>query len=599
MADQKNSLSEIQKDNKRFDQMLSYRLPLDPWAREIADYLMPRRPRWMIQNSQSSNNTASYGNYFNENIFDSTATLALRTAQAGFLEGATSPATPWVALGVSKDNLSKIFDVKQYLDITNKVLLNVYDQGNFYFEMSNHFLDLLCLPASVTLLEEDPKFTIRLNTLSWGTYVMDVDENGDVNTIGREEEYEVRQLVPKFCKMLKDGKYNLSNLTEETRGFWEAGDNLNLDRRIMVRHMLMPNPNFNAKKPQSKFNKWVSRYFEKTNQNSASNNKSIYLRESGFNFFPAIVSRWNKRSQEIYANDCPGLMVLGDIKQLYKNTEDQNHHIDLVLDPPLTGPEAFAHDIIDKGPGGFTAYQGTDPDVGLKPLYQITADIKWVNDKIKALQSIINRGFYVDMFQTMSALRERVTTQITAAEVNAIRSEKLVELGPVIQSVFRSLRHCIDVTYILLNEQGRLPPPPDVLVGEDLPPEFISPFARAQKMSVLALYDKLLFVVGQMAGLPGCEQVTMEVNFRAILDQITRTLNLPADFLFKPEVVQQIKQQLAQSQQAQQQAETIKSGAQAAQHLAGAPTDQDNLLTRLLGMAQAGGVPSGSLAEAG
>lgn len=586
MAEPSTLQIESQDDNLRFQQMLLLRYPLDHWAKEMAEYIMPHRPRWLIQALQSYDSAYTYSHSFNENIFDSTAVLALRTAMAGFLENATSPANPWVALGVRNPDLAKKINVKAYLDFVNYTLLDTYDQGNFYFETANRFLDMLCLPAGVTLMEPDPKYTIRFNTLSWGTFVMDVDENGDVNTIGREEEFEIRQLVPKFCKMGNDGKYDLSNLTTSTQNLWLNGSRESLNRRIMVRHIIRPNPNFQPDRPGAKYKKFVSRYYEKL-ENNNTDRVGLYLRQSGFDWFPAIVDRWSKRSQEVYSNDCPGLVVLGDIKQLYKNTEDLNHGIDLELDPPLIGPAAMNNDIIQKGPGGFTEDNSTDPKMGLRPLFQITQDLKWVKERIDDIRAIINRGFYVDMFQALSTLRQRTNVQITTVEADALRSEKMVELGPVIQTIFRSLRHCIDVTYTLLNEKGELPPPPPELAGQELPPEFISPFARAQKVSLLSLYDKLLSVVGAMVKV-GITDAPMELDARNILDKITKILNLDADTLKAPEVVAAIKQQAAQAQQAETQQKSIVAATQSAQTASQTPMDGDTLLTRLMSMANAG-----------
>ena len=585
MAEPQTKLPKFETDNFRFQEMLRLRYPVDAWAREINEYLLTHRLRWLMQSYQTYDSAFTYDHSFNENIFDSTAVLAIRTASAGWLEGCTSPASPWVALGVKDDAKAKLPPVKQYLDITNKATLAIYDQSNFYTQMLNHFLDYLCLPAAVTLIEKDPKYGLRFTTLSWGCYVLDVDENGDVNTIGREEEYEVRQLVPKFCKMMDNGEYDLSNLTDATADYWRTGTPESLNRRIMVRHIIRPNPDHDPSKPQDIYKKWISRYWEK----SAPDESDKYLRQSGYDWFPAIVNRWNSRSQEIYANDCPALQVLSDIKQLYKNTEDQNFHLDKVLDPPLTGPEAFLVDVIQKGPGGFTPDNTTDAEKGLRPLYQITADIKWVNDKIGDLRAIINRGFFVDMFQALSVLRQRMTGQITAAEVDQLKAEKLVELGPNIQGVYRSLRHLIDVTYIIENEMGLIPPAPQMLAGQELPPEFISPFAMAQRAAVLSLYDKLMQTANGMIE-AGFEDVKLIVNVRSILEKICKVFNLPWDTLNPEDVVNQMKQQMAAAQQAKTQQEGALAATGAAKNLSQADTGGDNLLTKMLAMSRAGQV---------
>ncbi|HVZ80312.1 MAG TPA: portal protein [bacterium] len=572
-----------QDDAKIFVNLLTLRNAVDPWAREINDNLLVHRLRWLLQANQTTTAVDNFSHDFNDNIFDSTTVLALRTAIAGFLSGCTSPASPWVILGVDEEQLAVRSAVKAFLDYANKRLLTAFDRSNFYTEMASHFADLLCLPSAVTLIEQDPVFKVRYNTLSWGTYVLDIDENGDVNTIGREEQFKVRQLVPKFCKLTDDGQYDLSNLSTEVADWWKSGLTENMERWVVVRHVIRPNPNFTPDKPQAKYKRWLSRYFEKTTGELTGK----YLRESGYDWFPAFVSRWSKRSQEVYANECPGLQVLADIKQLYKTTEDLNHGTDLVLDPPLTGPDAFNDEIIQKGPGGFTADNSTDPKAGLRPLFEIAHDLKWVSENKRDLRNIVERGFFTDLFLAISRLRDSVTGQVSATEVDALRDEKMVELGPVTQMVFRALRHCIDVTFTILNEAGEMPPPPAELVGRDLPPEFISPFARAQKVALLGLVDKLLAYGEKMVQM-GDQTPLVKIDFGAVLDQIGKILNLPAGFLRPEDVVAQMRAASQKAAADQHQAELMQQASQTAKNLGQTPTDGNNLVTQLLKMAQAG-----------
>lgn len=588
-GNQYDLLSPFQRDLTLYQQLLAIQLQLNPIAIEVAENMMPTRPRFLQQANDRTNDRGPH----NDLIFDSTATLAIRTAQAGLLAGVTSPASPWVTLGVDDDSIAEIPAVKFYLDFVNKKILRTYDRSNFYREMALHYLDVLCLPSAVTLIEPDDEFKIRFTTLSWGTYVLGVDKNGDVDTIGREEEYTIRQLVPKFCKMNDDGEYDISNLTLQSQNLWKQGI-MGQNSKVIVVHMIKPNPEYDPSKPQSEYKKWSSRYFEKINLAAgAIPPAGKFLRESGFDYFPGMVSRWSTRSQEIYANDCPGFQVLGDIKQLYKNTEDQNHSIDLINDPPLTGPDAFNDDIIQKGPGGFTPDNSQNKDAGLRPLFEIGQDLRWVNAKIKDLQEIINRGFFVDIIQAASRLRDQVTVQVTATEIQALKDEGLVEFGPVTQSFFRTLRHCIDVTFFILNDTAELPPPPPQLQGHEIPPEFISPFARAQKVALLTPLEKVLSIVEQIYQ-AGYQKILYKVDFEQIVEQIGKILNLPPGVIRPDDVataMAQADQKAAQAQQrAQQQPQQVAQAAKAAKDASQTPTDNNSLLSQLLAMSQAGGL---------
>src|SRR5690348_16420428 len=70
--------------------------------REIADYLLPRRYKWLITPNQ-----ASRGSPINQRIIDNTATRALRVLAAGMMSGITSPGRPWFRLTLDNTDLAE------------------------------------------------------------------------------------------------------------------------------------------------------------------------------------------------------------------------------------------------------------------------------------------------------------------------------------------------------------------------------------------------------------------------------------------------------------------------------------------------------------
>src|SRR5689334_10987765 len=59
-------------------------------ARELADYILPRRYKWLITPNQMNR-----GSPINQHILDSTGTLAARNLASGMMSGITSPTHPW------------------------------------------------------------------------------------------------------------------------------------------------------------------------------------------------------------------------------------------------------------------------------------------------------------------------------------------------------------------------------------------------------------------------------------------------------------------------------------------------------------------------
>src|SRR6185369_8618956 len=75
--------------------------------REIAEYLLPRRYRFLV-----IPNKATRGSPINQRIIDETGVVAWRTLSAGMMSGITSPGRPWFRLTVEDQDLADIPAVK-------------------------------------------------------------------------------------------------------------------------------------------------------------------------------------------------------------------------------------------------------------------------------------------------------------------------------------------------------------------------------------------------------------------------------------------------------------------------------------------------------
>jgi hypothetical protein len=81
--------------NERLAALRTARTPWWNHWREIADYLLPRRYRWLV-----TANDPSRGVSLNNKILDSTGTVAHRVLGSGMMSGITSPSVQWFKLTV-------------------------------------------------------------------------------------------------------------------------------------------------------------------------------------------------------------------------------------------------------------------------------------------------------------------------------------------------------------------------------------------------------------------------------------------------------------------------------------------------------------------
>jgi len=106
----------------------------------------------------------------------------------------------------------------------------------------------------------------------------------------------------------------------------------------------------------------------------------------------------------------------------------------------------------------------------------------------------IRSAFYVDQLQ----LNE--SPSMTATEVLQRNEEKMRLLGPVMGRLQSELlQPLIQRSFKLLLRNGELPVPPEALQGQDIDIEYVSPLAKAQKMTDLQSMMRGLEIMLQLA----------------------------------------------------------------------------------------------------
>src|SRR3974377_546486 len=79
-------------------------------ARELANYILPRRYKWLI-----TPNMQNRGSPINNYILDSTGTLAARNLSSGMMSGVSSPSRPWIKLKVNRIDATQTSPVSLWL----------------------------------------------------------------------------------------------------------------------------------------------------------------------------------------------------------------------------------------------------------------------------------------------------------------------------------------------------------------------------------------------------------------------------------------------------------------------------------------------------
>ena len=520
----------------RWSQLKTERASWMAHWKDISTYLLPRSGRFFVQDRDR-------GDRRYNSIYDSTGTRALRVLAAGMMSGMTSPARPWFRLAIADKKLAEHGPVKTWLDQNTMLMRDVFAKSNTYRALHSMYEELGAFGTTSSIVMPDFKNVVHHHPLTTGEFCIATNHKGEVNTLYREFQKTVSEVVQDFG-------YN--NVSTATRNLYDRGT---LGAWITIIHAIEPRTDRDPRMKDAKNKAWKSIYFEQGGE------RNKYLRESGFDMFPALAPRWATAGGDIYGH-CPGMEALGDIKQLQQEQLRKAQGIDYMTKPPLQMPSGLKGKDVDSLPGGVTFVPPGGPDAGIRTQFEVRLDLSHLLADIQDVRSRINGAFYADMFLMLA---NQTDSRMTATEVAERHEEKLLMLGPVLERLHNEmLQPMIDMTFERIVAAGLLPPPPPELQGQDLNVEFVSMLAQAQRAVGTNSVDRFVMTLGQVASIK--PEVLDKLDADVWADQYSDMLGISPELVVPSDKVALIRKARAQAQQQQAQAEAAPAAAQAAKN---------------------------------
>lgn len=517
--------------------------------KEISDYILPRSGRFFAEDRNK-------GGKRHNSIYDSTGTRALRTLAAGLMAGMTSPARPWFRLTTSDPQLDESAAVKSWLADVTRLMQMVFAKSNTYRALHSMYEELGGFGTGSSIVLADFDAVINHYPLTAGEYAISTDHRGRVNTLYREFQMTVAQMVREFGK---------ENCSPTVQNLFDRGA---LDQWVSVMHAIEPRADRDLSKRDAQNMAWGSVYFEQ------GGNEDQILRNSGFKEFPALCPRWATSGGDIYGNS-PAMEALGDIKQLQHEQLRKAQGIDYKTKPPLQVPTSLKSRDVDTLPGGISFVDAAAPGGGIRSAFEVNLDLSHLLADIQDVRERIKSCFYADLFLMLA---NGSNPQMTATEVAERHEEKLLMLGPVLERLHNEiLDPLIEMTFSRMVEAGIVPPPPEELQGRELNVEFVSMLAQAQRAIATNSVDRFVGNLGAVAGIK--PEVLDKFDADRWADAYADMLGVDPELIVPGEKVALIRQQRAQVAQAQQQAAMLQQGADVAQKLGSVDTSQQNALT--------------------
>lgn len=522
--------------------------------REIADYFLPRRYKWLITPNQQNR-----GSPINQHIIDSTGYLCAQNLASGLMSGKTSPIQPWFGLstGLGQDSTGTT-PVSLWLAAVEKLLAAIFSESNFYPCIHQYFMDLVCFGTAVMLIYEDFDNVIVCRNPCAGEYYVDINSAYRPVILGLEYVQTIRQVVH---------EYGYDNCSPSVQRSYDLPNGAGLTREIIIAQIIEPNDDnrgFDIPK-RFPFRECVFEWGGSASPQNNSGDNRGFLRKGGYYEQPNITSRWYLVANDPYGRS-PAMDALGDQKQLQLEQRRKQQAIDKMINPPLVADIQLKNKPASLLPGGMTYVTGfaQSGKPGIASIYNSQFPINEVVEDLQEVRERISRTFFNQLFQPMSQFETR--SNVTAVEVEQRRAEALLMLGPVFERLDQeALRPIIERTYAIAKRAGLLPPPPPEIAGQDIGIKFVSMLKLAQDSSDAVAIQEVLAMAGQLAGVD--PQIMDDVDTGTAINLYSKLRGNDPRIMRTPDQVAAIRQQRQQQAQAQQQAAIAQQLSQGAANL--------------------------------
>jgi hypothetical protein len=506
--------------DRRYNDLANARSNWEHHWQQLADYMLPRKADIVKKRTQGDKRT--------ELIFDGTAIHAVELLASSLHGMLTSPSTPWFSMRFRERELQGNDAANEWLESCIDQMYQAFHRSNFQQEVHELYFDLVVFGTGAIYVEGADD-GVRFGTRHIAEIMISEDASGVVDTVYRKFKMTARALEQQFgieaLPLVVKKDVENSPYTEHT-----------------ILHAVYPR---GGKPGRAAKNKAIASVYYHMDSKAL-------LSESGFDDFPFMVPRFVKDSVSTYGRS-PAMTALPDVKMLNKMCEVTIRAAQKQIDPPLMVPDDGFMMPIRTTPGSLNFYRAGTRD-RLEPL-NIGANNPLGLNMEEQRRGAIRQAFYVD--QLLLAQGQTMT----ATEVLQRNEEKMRLLGPVLGRLqSEMLQPLISRVFSILLRNGVLPPAPEGLQGQDIEIEYVSPLAKAQKLTDLQSMLRGFEVMMQIAEVaPVMDYLDSDKLVRYLVD----TTGIPATVIRSDEEVARLRRQQAQAQQAESETATQMMQAEA------------------------------------
>jgi hypothetical protein len=501
---------------------------------------------------------------------DTSGRIAGRTLINGMSVGMGNNARPWFGLTPPDEGMMEFQPVKEWLQVVQREIYAFFARTNYYDANKVAYSELGHMGSACNVGVEHPDYGMVWHALEAGEYWLEQDDGLRISAVFREVHLTVDNLVRMFP---------WSRLTATAQRAYNEGRG---GMVVPCIHVI----DVNAKRDATYFdvpNKpWRSIWWE---VGQTRKEDEFLLKVSGFDSKPFSAPRWETRGAQVWSDRAPAFDALPDLRELELMARRYGRAVDNLTKPAIMVPAGLSQTPISIDPGSINFVNDMQGQVTpvMRPDPNTLPMIERGRDR---LERRINQIFYADLWMAITDM-EGVQPR-NEQELLYRNEEKLTQLGPVVDRVnIEKLEVDVERAYQVLQNLGRIPPPPPELRGVPLGIEFVSILAQAQKAAANTNIERAARFVGFLTGV--FPEAALKLDAQQAVDEWALNAGTNPRIIRSDEVVaKMMAEQQAQQQAAQaaQMAPAARDGAQAAQLLSQTQVgpDDTSMLNQLMGV---------------
>lgn len=396
---------------RRYDELVTKRkAERDVDWQIIAQYSLPQDSNITTQKTEGVSG-------WTDLIFDTTTIHAMDTLASGLGNWWTPPNQPWAEYGtpdeLKQDDAAGADEATNWLGKASDKAMRELGRSNFYMTKGTGDTGLSVFATDLIIADESDSGKDLFNFIHCkiGTYVIEEDYRGIVDTVRREIEMTYRQICQMFVKTGDTIPEKMHDQSKGTKG---------LAKKWKVIHCIFPREDSDRlPKRKDGANKPIASVY-------ISHEFKECMRTSGYDETPILCRRFKKWAT-VWGYG-PGYLALPDARQVNYVQQYLDALAELHAVPRVLIPDNLEGDV-DLRAGGTTTWDSSNP--AAKPEEWMPAgDYKLGCEMQEQRRQAIRDACYVDAFKLLNS-QPLLEKEMTAYEISQRQAEQLHGLTAV------------------------------------------------------------------------------------------------------------------------------------------------------------------------